>query len=401
MASNNKAKTVAKEVADRTVQAGGDRLPARDRAQARTGGRFRRRAARPRWAARCGLPEPPRKLGKTGSWRSFAAMPIRSRCASPVTIRRCIAGCNRPASRRARCSRRSSRRASKRSARAAWTASHDNLAAMLDERFHRGKFDQITERADAPIEDAMAMMVRERLTGMAPPPAAKKLVDLWRPLIEERAGRDLDRLEGLVEDQRQFSDAVHDLLDALEMGEDRSHDSEEEEEGEEDRRKQESGEDGDAADSDEMQRMSMEDTQVSAEDMPDAAAEAVEAPTADSADDTDMGDAETPGEPQRPRHFGANEPRGPGLSRFHRQVRRDSRRRGSVRAGRARPSARLSRQAALSSAGRRRASCQPAAAPPDGAAEPLLGIRSRGRPARSGAPVAHHRRSAASAFVQG
>src|SRR5262249_57208904 len=156
----------------------------------------------------------------------------------------------------------------------------------------------------------------ERLTGMAPPPAAKKLVDLWRPLVEERAGRDLDRLENLVDDQRQFSDVVHDLLDALEMGEDRSHDSEEEDEGEEDRRKQESGEDGEAADSDEMQRMSMEDMQVSVEDITDAAAETVEAPTADMADDTDMGDAETPGEPQRPRHFGANERRGAGYRAF-------------------------------------------------------------------------------------
>ena len=192
-----------------------------------------------------------------------------------------------------------------------------NLTAMLDDRFHRGKFDEITDRADAPIEEALSLMVRERLTGMAPPAAAKKLVELWRPLIEDRAGKDLDRLEDLVEDQRQFGDAVHDLLDSLEMGDDRSSDSEdEEEEGEEDRRKQDSGEDGDAADSDEMQRMSVEDTQASAEDMPDAAAEAVEAPTSDMADDTDMGDTETPGEPQRPRHFGANEPRGPDYRAF-------------------------------------------------------------------------------------
>ena len=113
---------------------------------------------------------------------------------------------------------------------------------MLDDRFHRGKFDEITDRADAPIEEALAMMVRERLTGMTPPPAARKLVDLWRPLIEERAGRDLDRLEAVLEDQRLFGDAVHDLLDSLDMGEDRSRESEEEEdEGEEDRRKQEAG----------------------------------------------------------------------------------------------------------------------------------------------------------------
>src|SRR6185312_7345735 len=159
-----------------------------------------------------------------------------------------------------------------------------NLTAMLDERFHRNKFDAVTERADAPIEEALALMVRERLTGMAPPPAAKRLVDLWRPLIEDRAGEDLDRLDALIEDQRHFSDVVHDLLDALEMGEDRSSDSDkEEDEGEDDRRKQQQSEE----------------------------AEAAEAPTADMADDTELGDAESPGEPQRPRHFGANEPRGP------------------------------------------------------------------------------------------
>src|SRR5471032_2593114 len=50
--------------------------------------------------------------------------------------------------------------------------------------------------------------------------------------------------------------------------------------------------------------------------MPDSAAEAVDAPTADLADDTEMGDAETPGEPQRPRQFGANEPRGPDYRAF-------------------------------------------------------------------------------------
>ena len=37
---------------------------------------------------------------------------------------------------------------------------------------------------------------------------------------------------------------------------------------------------------------------------------------ADMADDTDMGDAETPGEPQRPKNFGKNEPRGPDYRPF-------------------------------------------------------------------------------------
>jgi cobaltochelatase CobT len=262
------------------------------------------------------LPEPPRKLGKAeaaivrGHGDSLA---LRLACHDPALHRRL-----QPAGQQARAVFEAVEQARVEAIGARrMEGVAQNLTAMLDERFHRGKFDEITDRADAPIEDALALMVRERLTGLPPPPAAKRLVDLWRPLIEDRAGSDLDRLESLVENQRQFSDAVHDLLDALEMGEDRSHDSEDDEdEGEEDHRKQDSGEDGEAADSDEMQRMSTEDTQVSSEDMPDAAAEAAEASTADMADDTDMGDAETPGEPQRPRHFGANAPRGPDYRPF-------------------------------------------------------------------------------------
>jgi cobaltochelatase CobT len=190
-----------------------------------------------------------------------------------------------------------------------------NLAAMIDDRFHRGKFDEVTDRADAPIEEAVAMMVRERLTGQAPPPAAKKLVDLWRPFIEDRAGRGLDQLERVLEDQRKFGDAVHDLLESLDMGEDRSSSEEEEdgEEGDQDRRKDENGEKGEAADSEDMEKMSMEDAEASA-DSSETSEEAVDAP-ADMADDSEMGESETAAEPWRPRNR-PNEPRGPDYRPF-------------------------------------------------------------------------------------
>ena len=192
-----------------------------------------------------------------------------------------------------------------------------NLAAMLDDRFHRGKYDEITDRADAPIEDAVAMIVRERLTGEMPPATARKLVELWRPLIEERAGRNLDRLERVLTDQRRFGDVVHDLLDSLDMGEDRSSDSEEEEgeDGDQENRSDESGSDGETSDSADSERMSLEEAEASAEEMPDSASEAVEAPAADMADDAEMGDSETAAEPWRPRH-NRNEPRGPDYRPF-------------------------------------------------------------------------------------
>jgi cobaltochelatase CobT len=189
-----------------------------------------------------------------------------------------------------------------------------NLSAMLDDKFHRGKFDDITDRADAPIEEAIAMMVRERLTGQAPPPAAKKLVDLWRPILEDKAGRGLDRLDALIEDQQRFGDAVHDLLDSLDMGEDRNRDSEEEEESdddEQDRQQDDSGEQGEATESDEPQRMSAEEAESSAEDAQDSSAEAMDAQATDMTDDNDMGDSESPAEPWRPRAGAGQEYRGP------------------------------------------------------------------------------------------
>src|ERR1700678_3305562 len=191
-----------------------------------------------------------------------------------------------------------------------------NLAAMLDDRFHRGKYDEISDRADAPIEDALAMLVRERLTGELPPAPARKLVELWRPLVEERAGRNLDRLERVLNDQRRFGDVVHDLLDSLDMGEDRSSDSDEDEgdDGEDQNQKDESGEDGEASDSAESDQTSSE-AEASADELPDSASEAVDAPAAEMADDAEMGDSETAAEPWRPRHQ-RNEPRGPDYRPF-------------------------------------------------------------------------------------
>jgi cobaltochelatase CobT len=192
-----------------------------------------------------------------------------------------------------------------------------NLSAMLEDRFHRGKFDDVTDRADAPIEDAVAMMVRERLTGLAPPPAAKKLVDMWRPWIEDRAGRNLDRLGRVVEDQRRFGDAIRDLLDSLDMGEDRTRDSEEgEDERDQDANPDEAGEQGEAQESDDAQGMSLEEAEISADELPEGATEAVDAPTADMPDDAEMGEAETANEPWRPRRHGMNEPRGPDYRPF-------------------------------------------------------------------------------------
>jgi cobaltochelatase CobT len=193
----------------------------------------------------------------------------------------------------------------------------NNLAAMLDDRLHRGKFDEVSDRADAPIEEALALIVRERLTGMTPPAAATRLVDLWRPLIENRAGRELDRLERLIENQARFGDVVHDLLDSLDMGEDRSSEADEDEadQGDEERQKELSGKEGEGADSEDA-KAEVDEAEVVGEEFSDTSAEAAEALSTEPSDDAEMGDSEAPAEMRRPRRHGANEPRGPDYRPF-------------------------------------------------------------------------------------
>jgi len=192
-----------------------------------------------------------------------------------------------------------------------------NLTAMLDDHFHRGKYDEITERADAPLSDALAMMVRERLTGLAPPNAAKKMVDLWRPILEDKIGTRLDKLSRFTEDQAKFGDMVHDLLSALDLGDERNSETDEDDDQDDnaDGENDQSGAEG-SPDSDAAQEMSADQADATTEEMSDSAMESAQASTSDTFDDGELGDDETPGEATRPNKRGQNEPRGPEYHAF-------------------------------------------------------------------------------------
>src|SRR5947208_1911465 len=221
------------------------------------------------------LPEPPRKLSGPDAAivRGHAdSIALKLACHDPTVHRKLVPGGQQAravfeAVEQARVEAIGSRR---------MAGVARNLSAMLDDRFHRGKFDEVSDRADAPIEEAVALMVRERLTGQAPPPAARKIVELWRPLIEDRAGRDLNRLERLMENQSRFGDAIHDLLDALDMGDDRSSEADKEgEDGERDPNKEESGEQGEGGEVQELEAQ-IDEAEASAEDTLESVAEAAE-----------------------------------------------------------------------------------------------------------------------------
>jgi cobaltochelatase CobT len=92
-----------------------------------------------------------------------------------------------------------------------------NLTARMEQRYERSHLGEATDRSEAPIEDALALLVRERLTGQAPPSKARAIVNLWRPHVDQHARRVLDRMPDLVFDQQAFGRLARDLLAALNL----------------------------------------------------------------------------------------------------------------------------------------------------------------------------------------
>ncbi len=91
-----------------------------------------------------------------------------------------------------------------------------NLTAKLASHYERLPEREI-DRQQAPVDEALALIAREKLTGLKPPRGANGIVEVWRPWIEERAGPLLDRLEGAADDQAAFAKLTRDILVALEL----------------------------------------------------------------------------------------------------------------------------------------------------------------------------------------
>jgi cobaltochelatase CobT len=92
-----------------------------------------------------------------------------------------------------------------------------NLAAILAMRCKAHGLGDVKEQIQAPLVDVLGLMVRERLTGEAPPPIARRAVDLWRPFVEAKVGLELDKLKDSIRDQRSYGKLTRAILTGLEL----------------------------------------------------------------------------------------------------------------------------------------------------------------------------------------
>jgi cobaltochelatase CobT len=111
-----------------------------------------------------------------------------------------------------------------------------NLAAMLDEQYRRQGFERITERTESTMAEAVRLLTRQALTHEPPPPAARRVVELWRPWLEGRIAKDLGELDRAILDQDDYARATRRMLQDLDidLGEvEDSSESDEQQDGEE------------------------------------------------------------------------------------------------------------------------------------------------------------------------
>ena len=100
----------------------------------------------------------------------------------------------------------------------AYAGMRENLASAMDVRIAANPIARASQADEVPIQSALALLLREHLTGQAVPAAARAGAELLREWIEDKAGGDFDALALSLDDQKAFQGLALDMLQHLEIG---------------------------------------------------------------------------------------------------------------------------------------------------------------------------------------
>ena len=181
----------------------------------------------------------------------------------------------------------------------------ENLKVVHEQAWLKRPFNPVDAQANPPMAEIVALMARERLTGVEPPPNAKLLVDMFRDEIEARAGEDLDRLIDKIDDQKAYAKMARTILRDLSMGDDLSDapDQADQDEEDGDEGEAEAAEDGGEGDGEGQspQQASLDDSEATHSESEDADNQMMQAEDDPNAEDSDeppeLGEGEQPARP--------------------------------------------------------------------------------------------------------
>jgi len=96
-----------------------------------------------------------------------------------------------------------------------WQGVRGNLHELMEQYCKNQGYDNLTGRAEPPIADLLAFMLREEVLGIKPPQAIAGLVDKWRESLGIMAGRMLSQLPEYIENQTQFAKKINEIIKTI------------------------------------------------------------------------------------------------------------------------------------------------------------------------------------------
>ncbi len=95
-----------------------------------------------------------------------------------------------------------------------------NLHAQLNQHCDQHGYSQIEDQSQAPLGEAVGMLIREKIIGEPCPPGAQKVLEFWRDFIEDRIGDRLENLDRSMFDQEEFSNISRQIISDLGLSDD-------------------------------------------------------------------------------------------------------------------------------------------------------------------------------------
>jgi cobaltochelatase CobT len=93
----------------------------------------------------------------------------------------------------------------------------ENLDAALNVKMRTDPISRAQAADEVPVQAALALILRERLTGQVPPAVAERGVAFMRDWIEEKAATDFEALALSLDDQAAFQSITMNMLEHLEL----------------------------------------------------------------------------------------------------------------------------------------------------------------------------------------
>ena len=93
-----------------------------------------------------------------------------------------------------------------------------NIDAKIGAEATQKGYEQITDRADAPLATATGYLIRHLATGRDLPAGAQNVMELWRDFIEGQASDQLNNLNDILSDQADFARFARQIISDLGYG---------------------------------------------------------------------------------------------------------------------------------------------------------------------------------------